>query len=66
MKDVYKKILIINLGSIGDILLSTPALGGMKTCFSGSQISMLAIKRAHFLTRGLLYIEKCSFFCTGG
>ena len=54
----YRKILVVNLGGIGDILLSTPALRALKARFSKTEISMLVIRRVYEVTKGLPYIDK--------
>ena len=40
-----KKILVINLGGIGDLLLSSGALRSIRTRYRDSQIDLLAVKR---------------------
>ena len=56
-----KEILIVNLGGIGDILLSTPALRTLKQRFSQSAISMLIFRHTFEAVKGLPYIE--NIFC---
>lgn len=51
-----KKILIINLGGIGDFLLSTPALRALKKLYPAARIDFLGVSR----TCGLA--EKSGFF----
>jgi heptosyltransferase-2 len=53
-----KKILVINLGGIGDVLLSTPALRGLKACFPDARISLLAVPRVMELAKDLPYIDE--------
>jgi ADP-heptose:LPS heptosyltransferase len=58
-KDIrYQKILIINLGGIGDVLLSTPALRALKGRFPEAGISMLVVSRAYEVLSGLPYIAE--------
>jgi len=58
-KDIrYQKILIINLGGIGDVLLSTPALRALKAHFPEAGISMLVVPRAYEVLNGLPYIDE--------
>jgi len=52
-----KKILIINLGGIGDMLLSTPAVRALKNTFPKSRISLLAFPRVAELAADLPYID---------
>lgn len=60
-----KKILIINLGGIGDILLSTPALRALKRHFPQAIISILIFKPSYELVTGLSYIENIFSFQRG-
>jgi ADP-heptose:LPS heptosyltransferase len=48
-----KKILIINLGGIGDLLLSLPALKAIRSRFPQAAITMLVAKRLDSFVRGL-------------
>ncbi len=57
-----KKILIINLGGIGDILLSFPALKALRDFYQGYGISMLVTSRAYQLIKGLSYIDEAFAF----
>jgi len=56
------KILIINLGGIGDMLLSTPALRALKNKFSEAEISMLIARRSYEIAKDLPYIDKIFIF----
>lgn len=53
-----KKILIINLGGIGDLLLSMPALKAIRNRFPQAAITMLAAKRVAGFVSGLAYIDE--------
>jgi len=55
-----KKILILQLGGIGDLELSIPALEALRDKFKEAYISLLVIPRSAELIRGLAYID--SFF----
>jgi len=57
-----KNILIINLGGIGDILLSQPALRALKNKFSNCQISILVVPRVYDLVKDFSYIDSIFIF----
>jgi ADP-heptose:LPS heptosyltransferase len=57
-----RKILVINLGGIGDVLISTPALRALKEHFSGSQFYLLVVPRAAEICRNLDYVDKVFVF----
>ena len=42
LKDI-NKILVINLGGIGDVLISTPALRALKEHFAGAELYLLVV-----------------------
>ena len=54
----YKKILIINLAGIGDLLLSVPALKALRGCFPNAQISLLTTKKVYEITKDFKFIDK--------
>jgi len=58
----YRKILVVNLGGIGDMLLSTPALRALKDKFPQAQISILVVKRVYEIVKGLYYIDNIFVF----
>ncbi len=60
-----KKILIINLAGIGDLLLSTPALRGLRSLYPQAEINMLVIPRSLEVAEGLPYIDKTFVFNMG-
>ncbi len=60
-----KIILVINLGGIGDLLISTPALRAMKEHFSGSKLYLLVSMRALEVARDLVYVDKVFVFEVG-
>jgi heptosyltransferase-2 len=53
-----RKILVVNLGGIGDILLSTPALRALKERYPVASVSLLTIPRSAEAARDLSYIDK--------
>ncbi|MFH0828282.1 MAG: glycosyltransferase family 9 protein [Candidatus Omnitrophota bacterium] len=57
-----KRILVINLGGIGDLLISTPALRALKEHFSGSKLYLLVSGRASEAARDLAYVDKVFVF----
>lgn len=61
----YNKILIVNLGGIGDVLLSTPALRALKNNFPQAQISILVVPRVYEIVKGLSYIDNIFIFYKG-
>ncbi|MDD2689993.1 MAG: glycosyltransferase family 9 protein [Candidatus Omnitrophica bacterium] len=58
----FKNILVINLGGIGDLLLSTPALCALKNNYSQARITLLVIPRAAELARELSYVDQTYIF----
>lgn len=52
------KILVIDLGGIGDIILASPALRSLRAAYPNARISMLNVKRAHEFTSRLKYIDE--------
>lgn len=62
--DIVKKILIVNLGGIGDILLSAPALKAIRKRYEKASISLLVVPRAHEIVSGMSYIDRIFLFDT--
>ncbi|KPK97025.1 MAG: hypothetical protein AMJ95_11250 [Omnitrophica WOR_2 bacterium SM23_72] len=60
-----KKILVINLGGVGDFLLSTPALRALRKTFPESELSLLATERIKELAKELSYIHEVFAFHVG-
>ncbi len=54
----YKKILIINLAGIGDLLLSIPALKALRGCFPDANISLLTTRKVYELAKNFEFIDK--------
>jgi heptosyltransferase-2 len=57
MNPAYTKILVVNLGGIGDLLLSTPAVRSLKETFPRASITMLVTPQAGPLARDLPYVD---------
>lgn len=55
-------ILIINLGGIGDILLSIPAMRALRDLYPQAEISMLVTSRVYEIAERLSYIDKVFTF----
>lgn len=54
----YGKILIINLGGIGDVLLSTPAVRNLKSSYHQAKISLMVVPRVYGAVSDLPYVEQ--------
>lgn len=61
-KERIKKILIINLGGIGDILLSTPALKALRGFYPDSRICLLVTGQTFEFAKRLSYIDEIFIF----
>ena len=57
IKDI-RKILVINLGGIGDFLLSTPALRALKKCFPEASIAFMGVSRTCEMARSYAYFDR--------
>lgn len=55
---IYKKALIINLGGIGDLVISTAFFRNFKNSFSGCHVTALISSRGAELLEGLHYIDE--------
>ena len=53
-----KHVLIINLGGIDDLLLSTPALWGLGKARSKAEISVLVPAGAYDIIKGSSYVDR--------
>lgn len=60
-KDI-KRVLVINLGGIGDILLSVPTLRSLRNFYSNSQITIWVVPRTVDVLRGLDYFDELISF----
>ncbi|MBU1726024.1 MAG: glycosyltransferase family 9 protein [Candidatus Omnitrophica bacterium] len=60
-EEELKKILIINLGGIGDLLLCLPAIKALTRHFPDAEVDMLAAKRVEELTKAIPFIKKAFF-----
>lgn len=58
----FKNLLIINLGGIGDFLLSTPAIKALKEKFKDIKISLLVVNRVREIAKDFSYIDKVYVF----
>lgn len=57
-----KNILIINLGGMGDLLLSTPALRALRELYPDSFISALVTQAGYEIAKGLSYLNDVRIF----
>lgn len=57
-----KRILIINLAGIGDLLLSTPAIIALRALYPDAEISMLVPLRIYQIAKDLPYIDNVYTF----
>jgi len=62
IKEDIRNILVINLGGIGDILLSTPALKAIKNRYAKARIYLLAISRVREIVKDMPYIDEVVLF----
>ncbi|MCP4650959.1 MAG: methyltransferase domain-containing protein [PVC group bacterium] len=60
--DNMEKILIINLGGIGDFLLSTPAIKALRKAYPEAKIDLLASGSIGKIAGGVDYIDKVFVF----
>ena len=58
----YRRILIINLGGMGDLLLSIPALKALRNHHPLAEISILIVSRVYESIKDLPYIDNVFFF----
>jgi ADP-heptose:LPS heptosyltransferase len=61
-QEKIKKILIINLGGIGDILLSTPALKALRSSYPDSRLYLLVAGSVVEFAKRLPYIDEVFIF----
>jgi ADP-heptose:LPS heptosyltransferase len=60
-----KNILVINLGGIGDVLLSLPALKALRKLYPSAIISMLVVNRVYEIIEDSPYLDKIFIFYVG-
>ncbi|MFH1507777.1 MAG: glycosyltransferase family 9 protein [Candidatus Omnitrophota bacterium] len=66
LQDNISKILVVNLGGIGDVLLSTPALRALKDAYPKAKLDMLVVPRAKEVLKPLGYVDKIHYLYLGG
>ncbi|MFC1631616.1 glycosyltransferase family 9 protein [Candidatus Omnitrophota bacterium] len=59
---MIKKILVIELAGIGDLVMASPALAGLREKFPKSHIAILSLTRARALLRHCPYIDQLFSF----
>ncbi|MHC4580087.1 MAG: glycosyltransferase family 9 protein [Planctomycetota bacterium] len=57
-----KRVLVINLGGIGDLLLSVPALKALRSSYPEAEISILAPAGVHSIVQSLFFIDRVFTF----
>ncbi len=62
MHSEYKKILIMEAGGIGDMIMSTPALKAIRRKFSNSEITLLTVPRSAQALNDKRYANKILYF----
>lgn len=65
MEGQYRKILIVNLGGIGDLMLSSPALKAVRSAYPSARLYLLTSPQAAEYGRMLTYIDKVSVLDPG-
>ena len=58
IKKGRRKIIVVDFGGIGDLVLSIPFLRGLKAAFPSSEVSMLCAERAGLILKEQPYIDK--------
>jgi len=53
-----KKIIVVDFGGVGDLVLSIPFLRGLKTAFPSAEVSVLCAQRAGMILKNQPYIAK--------
>jgi heptosyltransferase II len=61
-KEGIRRIAVVNLGGIGDVLISTPALRALKNNFPSSQIYLLVVSRVREAVKDLPYVDNVFVF----
>lgn len=57
-KEYLDNILVINLGGIGDVILSTPALCALKNTYPRARVYFLGVKRVNEFVQHLPYVDE--------
>lgn len=57
-----KRVLVINLGGIGDLLLSVPALKALRSSYPEAEISILAPAGVHSIVQSLFFVDRVFTF----
>ncbi len=60
-----RKILIINLGGIGDLLLSAPTLRALREFYPRAEIAILVAPRVYEIAKNLSYLDDIFVFYVG-
>ena len=60
-----RQILVINLGGIGDVLLSTPALRALKATYPRARLTVMAVPRVKEMLSGFSFIDEAVCFYYG-
>lgn len=62
ISDKYMRILVVDGGGIGDLVMSTPALRAIRNRFSNSHIVLLTVERTVEVIRNLPYFDELICF----
>lgn len=65
-KNTVKCLFIINLGGIGDILLSAPSLRALRELYPQARISLMAVPRVFELVKDFSFIDESFVFYVDG
>ena len=53
-----KKIIVVDFGGVGDLILAIPFFRGLKSAFPSSELSVLCAKRAGMILKEQPYIDR--------
>ncbi len=65
LNEQLKNILIVNLGGIGDVLLSLPALKALRSSLPAAKISLLTVPRSAEVVRDFQFLDNIILFRRG-